>query len=129
MKLLHTVAVAAVAASVLPTALADERAPKPFAISFSSDIQPVAHTDFRYPGLAGSKNLSGSCDVSFAISVAGEPDAIRVGACSSEVFRMAAKSTVKGMMFAPRTSAVDNVKMEIRWSLGAAALLHTASLD
>ncbi len=42
---------------------------------------------------------------------------------------MAAKSTVKGMMFAPRTSAVDNVKMEIRWSLGADALLHTASLN
>lgn len=130
MKLLH-VMIAAAVASVLPTASADERASgsKPFSIAFSSDIRPVAHTDFRYPSLAGSRGLSGSCNVSFAISVAGEPDAIRVGECSSEIFRMSAKSTVEGMTFAPRAQGIDNVKMEIRWSLGEPQLLRTASLD
>lgn len=131
MKTLHAVFVAALAASVLPTASADERASgsKPFAISFSSDIRPIAHVDFRYPSLAGSRDLSGSCNVSFAISAAGEPDAIRVKDCSSEIFRMAAKSAVKGMTFAPRATAIDNVKMDIRWTLGEAAVLRTASLD
>ena len=42
---------------------------------------------------------------------------------------MAAKSAVEGMTFAPRATAVDNVKMEIRWTLGETALLRTASLD
>lgn len=129
MKLLHLMVAAAVT-SVLPAAWADERArePIPFAIAFSSDIDPVAHADFRYPILAGSRNLSGSCAVSFAISVNGEPDAIRVGACSSDVFRLAAKSTVKAMTFAPRVTAIDNVMMEIRWTIGEQALLRTASL-
>lgn len=131
MKTLHAVLATALVASVLPSASADERASgsKPFAISFSSDIQPVAHLDFRYPSLAGSKGLSGSCNVSFAISVAGEPDAIRVKDCSSEIFRMAAKSAVQRMSFAPRATAIDNVRMEIRWTLGEAAVLRTASLD
>jgi len=129
MKLLH-VMIAAGVASVLPTASADERAePKPFSIAFSSDIRPVSHVEFRYPSAAGSRNLSGSCKVSFAISVAGEPDAIRIGECSSEVFHMAAKSTVQGMTFAPRAAAIDNVKMEIRWTMGDAPVLRTASLD
>lgn len=42
---------------------------------------------------------------------------------------MAAKSAVKGMTFAPRATAIDNVKMDIRWTLGEAAVLRTASLD
>jgi len=129
MKLLHMMFAAGVA-SVLPTASADERAePKPFTIAFSSAIKPVAYADLRYPSLAGARDLSGSCDVSFTVSVNGEPDAIRVGACSSEVFRMTAKSTVEGMSFAPRAQAIDNVRMQIRWSMGEQALLRTASLD
>lgn len=129
MKLLH-VMIAVGVASVLPAASADERAePKPFAIAFSSDIKPVAHADFRYPSLAGSRDLSGRCDVSFTISVAGEPDAIRIGNCSSDVFRMAAKSTVEGMTFAPRVAAIDNVRMQIRWTIGDQSLMRTASLN
>ncbi len=129
MKLIHIMFAAGVA-SVLPSASADERAePKPFTISFNSDIKPVAHADFRYPSLAGARGLSGNCDVSFTISVAGEPDAIRVGQCSSDVFRMAAKSTVEAMTFAPGVQAIDNVRMQIRWTLGEPAMTHTASLD
>ncbi len=130
MKLIHGV-VAAVVASVLPTAMADEQAPKakPFSIAFSGDIKPVAHGDLRYPSYAGSRNPSGSCDVSFAINEAGEADAIRIRSCSSEAFRFAAKSTVQAVAFAPRAKAVDGVKMQIRWTLGEQAALQTAGLD
>lgn len=129
MKLLH-VMIAAGVASVLPSAWADERAePKPFTIAFSSDIKPIAHADFRYPSMAGARELSGSCDASFTVSVSGEPDAIRIGECSSDIFRKAAKSTVEGMTFAPRAVAADNVKMQIRWSMGAEVPMRTASLN
>lgn len=129
MKLLHAMFALGVA-SVLPSASADERAePKPFAIAFNSEIRPVAHAELRYPSLAGARDLSGSCSVSFAISKAGEPDAIRVGECSSEVFRQAAKSTVEGMTFAPRAEGIDNVKVDIRWTLGEPGVTHVASLD
>jgi outer membrane biosynthesis protein TonB len=129
MKLIHAILAAGVA-SVLPTASADERAqPKPFTIAFSSEIAPVSHAEIRYPAYAGVRSLSGSCQVSFAISTGGEPDAIRVGECSSEVFRAAAKSTVQSMTFAPRASVVDKVRMEIRWTLEDPTLIRTASLN
>lgn len=129
MKLLHALLVVG-AASVLPTASADERAqaPKPFTIAFSAEIAPLSHGELRYPAYAGARNLSGSCEVSFAISTAGKPDAIRVGKCSSEAFRFAAKATVSSMRFAPRASVVDDVVLEIRWTLDQPAI-HTASLD
>lgn len=129
MKTLHVILAVGVA-SVLPSASADERAePKPFAIAVSSDIPPISHAELRYPSLAGARDLSGTCRVSFAISRAGEPDAIRVGDCSSEIFRQAAKSAVESMTFAPRTEGIDNVRMEIRWTLGDTPALRTASLD
>ncbi len=128
MKLIHAVLAAGVA-SVLPTASADERAqaPKPFTIAFSADVAPVSYGDLRYPAYAGARNLSGNCEVSFAISMAGEADAIRVGACSSEVFRAAAKATVESMAFAPRASVAENVSMKIRWELERGAV-QTAGL-
>jgi outer membrane biosynthesis protein TonB len=128
MKLIH-VTLAAVVASVMPSASADERAqPKPFTIAFSSEVTPIFHEALRYPAYAGVRNLSGHCEVSFAISTAGEPDAIRVGACSLDAFRAAAKSTVEAMLFAPRTTGIDNVQMEIRWNVGEPARLRTASI-
>lgn len=113
----------------MPSALADERAqPKPFTIAFSSEVTPVSHEELRYPAYAGVRSLSGSCDVSFAISKAGEPDAIRIGSCSSDAFRTAAKATVEAMLFAPRTEGIDNVRMEIRWNVGEPVALRTASI-
>jgi hypothetical protein len=129
MKLLHAL-LAVGAASVLPTASADERAqaPKPFTIAFSTEIAPVSHGELRYPAYAGTRNLSGSCEVNFAISTAGKPDAIRVGKCSSEAFRFAAKATVDNMSFAPRASVAEDVALEIRWTLDQPSI-QTASLD
>jgi hypothetical protein len=128
MKLILALVTAGVA-SVLPTALADERAPapKPFTITFSSEIAPVSYGDVRYPTYAGARNLSGSCDVSFAINVAGRADAIRVQACTSEAFRTTAKTVVEAMTFAPRAHVAENVQMRIGWSFDEPAV-QTASL-
>lgn len=129
MKLILTLVTAGVA-SVLPTALADERAPapKPFTITYQSEITPISHGVARYPVYAATRNLSGSCDVSFAISKAGEPDAIRVSVCSSDAFRLSAKTAVEAMKFAPRAKVVNDVRMRIGWSFDKPAV-QTASLD
>ena len=129
MKLKHA-ALGLLAASLLPIAWADQPAqPKPFTVSFSSDIQPVSHADFRYPTYAGVRNIEGACDVKFAVNTAGKADAIRVGECSSEVFRGAARKTVEAMTFAPRASVTDNVHMKIRWAIDSKASgVETASL-
>jgi outer membrane biosynthesis protein TonB len=127
MKLIH-VAFGLVAASLLPTATADEPAlkGKPFTISFASSVAPVAHT-VRYPSYAGVRNLAGSCDVTFDISAKGEAKAIDVSACSAHIFHSAAKNAVRDMTFAPR--AQSGVKMKISWKMDEAATLKTASLN
>jgi TonB family protein len=130
MKLIHAI-LGAGAASLLPTALAQEPASqeaRPFAISISSEVRPVAELDLRYPAQAGMQGLEGSCDVTFAVSPAGEADAIRVGFCTSEVFRRAAKSTVEQMRFAPRTTTLDGAQMRIKWAFEQPQL-QTASLQ
>jgi outer membrane biosynthesis protein TonB len=127
MKLIHAI-LSAGAASLLPTALAQEPAAKPFAITFQSDATPIAHAEYRYTAWAGARGLQGSCEVSFAISTAGKADAIRVGSCSSDVFRRAAKTTVEGMTFAPRSVAKDGVSATISWSMTSGEM-RTASLD
>lgn len=130
MKLIHVI-LGVGAASLLPSALAQEPVSKEargYAITIHSEVKPVAEPDLRYPAYAGSRSLEGSCDVSFAISTAGEPDAIRVGACSSEAFRRSAKSTVEQMRFAPRTTALPNASMQISWAFEDAVVL-TASLQ
>jgi TonB family protein len=129
MKLIH-IAFGLVAASLLPTASADEPASKgkPFTISFASSVTPVNAVAVRYPSYAGVSGQEGACDVSFVISPAGEPDAIRVGACTSEKFRRSAKEAVKSMTFAPK--AQTDVHMKIRWAMDPAATsLKTASLN
>ena len=129
MKLIH-VAFGLVAASLLPTASADEPAlkGKPFTISFASDVAPVKAVDVRYPSYAGISGQEGACDVTFVINPAGEPDAIRVGQCSSEKFRRSAKEAVKSMSFAPK--AQTDVHMKIRWTMDKAAeQVRTASLN
>ena len=134
MKLIHAILVQTMmvgAASLLPTALAQEPASKEaltYAITIKSDVKPAAEPDLRYPAYAGVRALEGSCDVTFAVSPAGKADAVRVGACSSDVFRRSAKATVEQMSFAPRTAALDNAKMRISWSLEEPKL-QTASLD
>jgi outer membrane biosynthesis protein TonB len=127
MKLIHAI-LGVGAASLLPAAFAQEPAGKPFVITFLSDATPVAHADYRYPTRAGVRGLEGACDVSFAISAAGKPDAIRVGTCTSDVFRRAAKTTVEGMRFASRASVLNGVSATIRWSMPSEAV-RTASLD
>ncbi len=128
MKLIHIVLAASVA-GVMPVASADERAqPKPFTIAISSEVTPVSYGEVRYPSYAGVRNLEGSCAVTFAIDVSGKADAIRVGACSSEVFRAGAKSAVEAMDFGSRRAGIDNVKMTIRWSMNESAEIQTASL-
>jgi TonB family protein len=129
MKLIH-VAFGLVAASLLPTASADEPAlkGKPFTISFASDVAPVKTVSVRYPSYAGVSGQEGACDVTFVITPTGEPDAIRVGACTSEKFRRSAKEAVKSMSFAPK--AQTGVQMKIRWAMDPAVeRVRTASLD
>ena len=127
MKLIH-VAFGLVAASLLPTASADEPLKgKPFTISFASDVAPVAHADFRYPSYAGVRDLAGSCDVTFDISAAGQAEAIDVSACSAHIFHSAAKNVVKDMTFAPKARSA--VKMKINWKMDSDAALKTAGLN
>ncbi|HEY7799047.1 MAG TPA: energy transducer TonB [Hyphomonadaceae bacterium] len=131
MKLIHAI-LGVGAASLLPTALAplalaQEPAAKPFLITVASDAKPVSHAEYRYPSYAGARDLEGACEVSFAISTAGKADAIRVGACTSEAFRRAAKSTVEGMTFAP-SAAVTTANATIRWRMPDPQV-RTASLD
>src|SRR5262249_29604556 len=132
MKLIHAI-LGFGAASLLPTALApmalaQEAAGKPFLITVSSDATPVSHAEYRYPAYAGVRGLEGACEVSFAISTAGKADAIRVGACTSEAFRRAAKSTVEGMTFAPRASATEGATATIRWMMPEPQI-RTASVN
>jgi TonB family protein len=130
MKLIHAI-LGAGAASLLPSALAQEPASfeaRSYAITISSEVQPVAGQSLRYPGYAGVRSLEGSCEVTFAVSTAGQPDAIRVGACSSETFRRSAKSTVQQMRFAPRATPLDGATMKINWAFEEPGL-QTASLD
>jgi outer membrane biosynthesis protein TonB len=127
MKLIHAI-LGVGAASLLPTALAQEPAAKPFLITVSTDAAPVSHAEYRYPSYAGARDLEGACEVTFAISRAGKADAIRVGACTSEAFRRPAKSTVEGMKFAPRASVTTEATATIRWRMPDPQV-HTASLD
>lgn len=130
MKLIHAI-LGAGAASLLPSALAQAPASKEargFAITINSEVKPVGEPDLRYPAYAGSRALEGSCDVTFAISTAGQPDAIRVGACSSEAFRRSAKTTVQQMRFAPRTAVLANASMQISWAFEDTTV-QTASLN
>jgi outer membrane biosynthesis protein TonB len=128
MKLIHAILGVGVA-SLLPTALAQEPAAKPFVITVSSDATPVSHAEYRYPSYAGVRSLEGACEVSFAISTAGKPDAIRVGACTSDVFRRAAKTTIAGMNFAPRSVASEGVAATVRWAMPGEPRMATASLN
>jgi TonB family protein len=116
------------AASLLPAALAQEPAAKPFLITVSSDAKPISHAEYRYPSYAGARDLEGVCEVTFAISTAGRADAIRVGACTSDAFRRAAKSTVEGMKFAPRAAVTTDATATIRWRMPDPQV-RTASLD
>lgn len=128
MKLIHIILAASVA-GVMPVASADERAsPKPFTIAISSEVTPVSYGDVRYPSYAVARDIEGSCAVSFSIAVSGKADAIRVGECSSDVFRTGAKAAVEAMDFGPRSAVIDRVQMKIRWSLNEPAQIHTASL-
>ena len=130
MKLIHTILVGA--ASLLPTALAQTPSEdaKPFVITVNSDASPISHVEYRYPSYAGIRGLEGACDVTFAISTAGKADAIRVGACTSDVFRGAAKKTVEGMTFSPRAAVTADAKATVRWTIQSNdARMKTASLD
>ena len=128
MKLI-CVALGALAASALPTATADEPvAPKPYTITVTSDLSPASKPELRYPAYAGMQGLGGACDVSFVVSVEGKADAIRVGACTSDVFRRAAKKAVEDMSFAPRSTPIENARMRIQWTLNESQV-STASLN
>lgn len=129
MKLIHAI-LGVGAASLLPSALAQEPASpeaRSYAITISSDVQPLGEPALRYPAYAGARAIEGSCDVTFAISTTGTPDAIRVGACSSEVLRRSAKSSVEKMRFAPRATALDGASMKINWAFEETTV-QTASL-
>jgi hypothetical protein len=68
--------------------------------------------------------------VTFAISTAGKADAIRVGACTSDVFRGAAKKTIEGMSFSPRASVTTGATATVRWAIQSSdPRVKTASLD
>lgn len=130
MKLIHAI-LGAGAASLLPSALADEPASKEarnYAITIASEVKPLAEPDLRYPAWAGARDIQGSCDVTFTISTAGKPDAVRVGACTAEVLRRSAKATTEKMRFAPRATASEGASMRITWTLENPAL-QTASLN
>lgn len=129
MKLIHVI-LGVGAASLLPSALAQEPVSpeaRRYAITISSDVQPLGEPSLRYPAYAGERAIEGSCDVTFAISTAGKPDAIRVGACSSEALRRSAKTSVEKMRFAPRAAPLDGASLTIRWTFEEAGV-QTASL-
>jgi outer membrane biosynthesis protein TonB len=120
------------AASLLPTALAQTPAEdaKPFVITVNSDANPISHVEYRYPSYAGVRSLEGACDVTFVISTAGKADAIRVGACTSDVFRGAAKKTVEGMRFSSRATVTEGAKATVRWTIQSNdARMKTASIN
>ncbi len=127
MKLIHALLVAAGTASLAPTALADQLG-KPFTITVASAVTPVSHAEFSYPFNAGTRGLEGSCDVSFVISTAGKADAIRIAACTSDMFRASAKKIVEAMTFAPRAAA-EGASARINWSMNPATAMRTASLN
>ena len=129
MKQIHAILAIGIVA-LLPAAHGDQpaRNAKPFAISFSADVKPVYQPDVRYPSYAAARDIDGSCDVTFAINPAGRADAIRVGACSSDVFRGAAKSAVEAMVFPTRANTIGNVRVQIRWAINRPSPLRTASL-
>jgi hypothetical protein len=130
MKLIHAI-LGVGAASLLPSALAQEPASKEargYAITINSEVKPVAEPDLRYPAYAGSRALEGACEVTFAVSTAGQPDAIRVGACSLEAFRRSAKATVEQMRFAPGADTLAGASMQIRWTFED-EVVQTASLN
>jgi TonB family protein len=128
MKLIH-LALGVAAASVLPSAAADEPvSPKPFTLTLTSDLSPASKPDLRYPSHAGMQGLGGACDMSFTVSTEGKADAIRVSACTSDVFRRAAKKAVEDMSFAPRSTPLDNARMRIQWTLNESQV-STASLN
>ena len=91
-------------------------------------MKPIAEPDLRYPAYAGSHALEGACEVTFAVSTAGQPDAIRVGACSLEAFRRSAKATVEQMRFAPGADTLAGASMQIRWTFED-EVVQTASLN
>jgi len=130
MKLIHAILVGA--ASLLPTALAQAPAEdtKSFVITVNSDASPISHVEYRYPSYAGIRGLEGACDVTFVISTAGKADAIRVGACTSDIFRGAAKKTVEGMSFSPRAAVTTGATATVRWAIRSNdTRLKTASID
>jgi TonB family protein len=127
MKPIHALLVAAGMSSLAPAALADQPG-KPFTITVASAVTPVTHAQIGYPFNAGTRGLEGSCDVSFVISTAGKADAIRISACTSDMFRASAKKIVEAMTFAPRVAA-EGATATINWTMNSAPAMRTASLD
>lgn len=115
-------------ALVSPAAFADSAKSQstPYAISVKSAVTPVAHAEFRYPYLAASQGLDGSCDVVFEIDAQGRPGSVDVISCSSDGFQRAAKTIVEGMKFRATGSSVQGAEATIRWDINPAQF---ASLD
>jgi TonB family protein len=120
----------AAAASLLPTALAQEpSAPKRFAIIVDSEVAPSSHEQMRYPTAAGLRDLDGACRVSFVVDATGRADGMEILSCSSDIFRRAAGNALAAMRF-EANAPVDRIEATIRWQIEpGATTLRTASID
>jgi TonB family protein len=125
-KLIGTALLALVLA---PPALAEvgKDGSRPFAITFVSDIAPLAQPDYAYPRLAGNRGVDGQCEVEFVVSGAGKADAIRIKSCSSELFQGAAKRVLEQTAFKATGKVREGVRATIHWKLGAPGTTMLAS--
>jgi TonB family protein len=133
MKMIHA-AFALVAASLLPSATALEpQSPAPGArawtVSLNTEVTPLAHGEVGYPYRAASLGHDGSCDVRFDVNADGAVSDVHVLACTTEHFQGEAASVAQGLSF-PSGKAVDNARLQIRWTIeDAKADVQTASLN
>jgi TonB family protein len=119
---------ALLALALAPPALAEvgKDGARPYAITFKSEVAPILHPDYAYPRVAGNRGVEGQCDVEFVVSAAGKADAIRVQACSSDLFRDAAKRAVEQTPFQATGSAREGVRATIHWKLGAPTMMQAS---
>jgi TonB family protein len=129
MKLIHTLPLA-LAASLLPSAMADEPQARDYAITVKADVTPVTYQPISYPYAAGRNAVSGECTLTFDVHANGTVGDVQIQSCSSDLFRREAIKAASGVRFSASTGNLNDARMTIRWDIADnAPRLRTASLD
>ena len=129
MKLIHILPLA-VAASLLPTAMADELPGRDYAITVKADVAPETHQPISYPYSAGRGGVSGECTLTFDVHADGAIGDVQLRSCSSDAFRREAVRAASGIRFSATAAGVNDARMTIRWDIESdAPRLRTASLN